>query len=146
MNENKNKFKECFDNYASNLESILLKDAKEEDIKRENANIDGNSPMGAMLHIGSSASKSFAKSYLIDEKFSKAHDDGDIHIHDMDFLSMGTTTCTQIDLDKLFKGGFSTGHGYLREPNDIMSYAALTAIAIQANQNSQHKLDHCAGI
>jgi len=51
---------------------------------------------------------------------------------------MGTTTCLQIDLNKLFKGGFSTGHGYLREPNDIMSYSALAAIAIQSNQNDQH--------
>ena len=72
------------------------------------------------------------------KKFAEAHDNGDIHIHDMDFLPMGTTTCTQIDLAKLFKNGFSTGHGHLREPNDIMSYSALAAIAIQSNQNDQH--------
>ena len=72
------------------------------------------------------------------KKFADAHDNGDIHIHDMDFLPMGTTTCTQIDLAKLFKNGFSTGHGHLREPNDIMSYSALAAIAIQSNQNDQH--------
>ena len=51
---------------------------------------------------------------------------------------MGTLTCCQIDLDKLFKGGFSTGHGHLREPQDITSCAALAAIAIQSNQNDQH--------
>ena len=66
------------------------------------------------------------------------NDNGDIHIHDMDFIPMGTTTCCQIDLNKLFKNGFSTGHGFLREPNDIMSYGALAAIAIQSNQNDQH--------
>ena len=55
----------------------------------------------------------------------------------MDFLTL-TTTCTQIDLIKLFHGGFSTGHGYLREPQDIASYSALACIAIQANQNDQH--------
>ena len=94
--------------------------------------------MGTMLQYGSTVSKEFAKSYLMKKKFADAHDNGDIHIHDMDFLPMGTTTCTQIDLNKLFKNGFSTGHGYLREPQDIMSYSALAAIAIQSNQNDQH--------
>ena len=94
--------------------------------------------MGTMLQFGSNVSKEFAKTYLMKKKFADAHDEGDIHIHDMDFEAMGTTTCLQIDLEKLFKGGFSTGHGYLREPNDIMSYSALAAIAIQSNQNDQH--------
>ncbi len=94
--------------------------------------------MGTMLQFGSNVSKEFAKTYLMKKAFADAHDEGDIHIHDMDFEAMGTTTCLQIDLDKLFKGGFSTGHGYLREPNDIMSYSALAAIAIQSNQNDQH--------
>ena len=53
-------------------------------------------------------------------------------------MNMGTLTCCQIDLEKLFNGGFSTGHGHLREPQDITSYAALAAIAIQSNQNDQH--------
>jgi ribonucleoside-triphosphate reductase len=47
--------------------------------------------------------------------------------------------CDQIDLEKLFKGGFSTGHGFLREPSEIRSYAALACIAIQSNQNDMHK-------
>ena len=68
---------------------------------------------------------------------SKAHQEGDIHIHDLDFYTL-TTTCTQIDLTKLFDKGFSTGHGFLRTPNDIQSYAALACIAIQSNQNDQH--------
>ncbi len=55
----------------------------------------------------------------------------------MDFLTL-TTTCCQIDLERLFKDGFSTGHGHLREPNDIQSYSALACIAIQSNQNDQH--------
>lgn len=63
--------------------------------------------------------------------------EGDIHIHDLDFLTL-TTTCCQIDIIKLFKDGFSTGHGFLREPNDIQSYSALACIAIQSNQNDQH--------
>ena len=124
--------------FLKSLEGLGLKSAAEEDAKRENANIDGNSAMGTMLQYGSTVSKEFAKSYLMKKKFADAHDNGDIHIHDMDFLPMGTTTCTQIDLSKLFKNGFSTGHGYLREPQDIMSYSALAAIAIQSNQNDQH--------
>ena len=117
--------------FLKTLEGLGLKSASEDDTKRENANVDGDTAMGTMLQYGSTVSKEFAKSYLMKKKYSDAHDDGDIHIHDMDFLPMGTTTCMQIDLEKLFKGGFSTGHGHLREPNDIMSYTALAAIAVQ---------------
>ncbi len=120
------------------IESLGLKSANEDDNKRENANVNGDTAMGTMLQYGNTISKEFAKAYLLKNKFVLAHEEGDIHIHDLDFLAMGTTTCTQIDLSKLFKGGFSTGHGFLREPNDIMSYAALCAIAIQSNQNDQH--------
>ena len=91
-----------------------------------------------MLKYGSTASKEFYEMNVLDPKHSEAHRNGDIHIHDLDFYTL-TTTCTQIDLTKLFTHGFSTGHGYLREPNDISSYAALACIAIQSNQNDQHK-------
>lgn len=120
------------------IEGLVLKSSFEEDSKRENANIDGDSAMGTMLQFGSTISRVFTETYLMKKKFAEAHDAGDIHIHDMDFEAMGTTTCTQIDLNKLFKNGFSTGHGHLREPKDIMSYTALAAIAIQSNQNDQH--------
>lgn len=124
--------------FLKSLENLGLKSAGEEDSKRENANVDGDTAMGTMLQYGSTISKEFAKAYLMKPAHAEAHDSGDIHIHDLDFLAMGTTTCNQIDLKKLFENGFSTGHGYLREPNDIMSYTALAAIAIQANQNDQH--------
>lgn len=124
--------------FLKSIEGLGLKSAKEEDAKRENANVDGDTAMGTMLQYGSTISKEFAKSYLMKHKFAEAHDNGTIHIHDMDFLPMGTTTCMQIELDRLFKNGFSTGHGHLRSPNDIMSYSALAAIAIQSDQNDQH--------
>jgi len=124
--------------FVKSIEALGLKSATEENAKRENANVDGDGPMGTMLHFGSTVSREFAKAYLMDSKYAKAHDEGYIHIHDLDFWAMGTTTCTQIDLNKLFKNGFSTGHGFLRTPNSIASYAALAAIAIQANQNEQH--------
>ena len=120
------------------IEKLNQIEAKENDEKRENANVDGNSPMGMMLQFGSTISKEFAKAYQMNTDFYEAHDAGQIHIHDMDFLPMGTTTCNQINLEQLFKHGFSTGHGHLRPPKDIMSYTALAAIAIQSNQNDQH--------
>ncbi|QIB69362.1 anaerobic ribonucleoside triphosphate reductase [Aminipila butyrica] len=118
-------------------EDLTFKEAKENDIKRENANIDGDTAMGTMLKYGSEGAKQFYEMYVLNPKHSKAHTEGDIHIHDLDFLTL-TTTCCQIDLIHLFRGGFSTGHGFLREPNDIQSYAALACIAIQSNQNDQH--------
>jgi ribonucleoside-triphosphate reductase len=118
-------------------EDLTFKDAKDNDLKRENANIDGDTSMGTMLKYGSEGAKQFYEMYVLNPKHSKAHKEGDIHIHDLDFLTL-TTTCCQIDIQSLFKGGFSTGHGYLREPNDIHSYSALACIAIQSNQNDQH--------
>lgn len=108
-----------------------------EDIKRENANIDGDTAMGTMLKYGSEGSKYFVDSYILPKDASAAHIHGDIHIHDKDFYML-TETCCQIDLIPLFRNGFSTGHGFLREPNSIESYAALACIAIQANQNEMH--------
>jgi len=118
-------------------EDLTFKDAADNDIKRENANIDGNTAMGTMLKYGSEGAKQFNEMFVLNPLHSKAHAEGDIHIHDLDFLTL-TTTCCQIDFKKLFKGGFSTGHGFLREPNDIQSYSALACIAIQSNQNDHH--------
>lgn len=118
-------------------EDLTFKEAAENDIKRENANIDGDTAMGTMLKYGSEGAKQFYEMFVLKPEHAKAHREGDIHIHDLDFLTL-TTTCCQIDIEKLFKGGFSTGHGFLREPNDIQSYAALACIAIQSNQNDQH--------
>ena len=119
------------------LEDLTFKDAENNDVKRENANIDGDTAMGTMLKYGSESAKQFYEMYVLNPKHAKAHREGDIHIHDLDFLTL-TTTCCQIDIIKLFKDGFSTGHGFLREPNDIQSYSALACIAIQSNQNDQH--------
>ena len=118
-------------------EDLTFKSSIENDIKRENANIDGDTAMGTMLKYGSEGAKQFYEMFILDSAHAAAHRDGDIHIHDLDFLTL-TTTCCQIDLLKLFRDGFSTGHGFLREPNDIRSYAALACIAIQSNQNDQH--------
>jgi len=118
-------------------ENLTFKDAKDNDVKRENANIDGDTAMGTMLKYGSEGAKQFYEMFVLNPEHLASHKAGEIHIHDLDFLTL-TTTCTQIDLEKLFKNGFSTGHGHLREPNDIQSYSALACIAIQSNQNDQH--------
>ena len=119
------------------IDEITRIDARISDIKRDNANIDGNTAMGSMLQIGAAGAKAYNEMYLLRPEHAKAYREGDIHIHDFDFYSL-TTTCCQIDILKLFHGGFSTGHGYIREPQSIASYAALAAIAIQSNQNDQH--------
>lgn len=116
---------------------LTFSDARDADIKRENANIDADTAMGTMLKYGSEGSNYFINNYILPKDIAAAHVGGDIHIHDKDFYML-TETCCQIDLLKLFKNGFSTGHGYLREPNGIASYSALACIAIQANQNEMH--------
>lgn len=119
------------------FDEITFSDAQDSDVKRENANIDGDTPMGTMLKYGSEGAKDYFMKFLLSPDQAEAHKAGYIHIHDFDFYAL-TTTCCQIDLISLFKGGFSTGHGFLREPNDIQSYSALACIAIQSNQNDQH--------
>lgn len=128
--EQKNALMETF-------KSLSFSDVSADNLKRENANVDGNTAMGMMLKYGSESSKAFIDEHILPEDMAKAHAEGDIHIHDKDFYLL-TETCCQIDLDKLFKNGFSTGHGYLREPQSIESYSALACIALQANQNEMH--------
>ena len=134
---NRTRAREANTTLMRTIDEITNIDARASDMKRDNANIDGNTAMGSMLQIGSAGAKAYNEIYLLRPEHAKAYREGDIHIHDFDFYSL-TTTCCQIDILKLFHGGFSTGHGYLREPNSIASYAALAAIAIQSNQNDQH--------
>ena len=134
---NRTRAREANTSLMKTIDEITNIDARVSDMKRDNANIDGNTAMGSMLQIGSAGAKAYNEMYLLRPEHAKAYREGDIHIHDFDFYSL-TTTCCQIDILKLFHGGFSTGHGYLREPNSIQSYAALAAIAIQSNQNDQH--------
>ena len=127
--------------YNSDLTKIYRdltsKSTADMDLKRENANIDANAPMGLMLRFGSEGSKDYVKRYVLRPEHSIAHSRGDIHIHDLDFYML-TINCCQISLKGLFERGFSTGHGFLREPQSIQSAAALCCIAIQSNQNDQH--------
>ena len=93
--------------------------------------------MGTMLKYGSEGANYFVDNYILPKDIAAAHINGDIHIHDKDFYML-TETCCQIDLVKLFHDGFSTGHGFIRQPKSIATYASLACIAIQANQNEMH--------
>ncbi len=135
--DERSRIRESNTSLMKTLDEITSSDALDSNIKRENANIDADTAMGTMLKYGSESAKKYYEMKVIAPEFSKAHREGDIHIHDMDFYTL-TTTCTQIDIIKLFHDGFSTGHGVLREPNSITSYSALACIAIQSNQNDQH--------
>lgn len=104
------------------------------DLKRENANIDANTSMGTMLKYGSEAAKDYNLKYLIKPEIAQAHINGDIHIHDLDFYSI-TLNCLFIPLAKLLKNGFNTGHGTIRQPQNIKTAANLACIVLQSNQN-----------
>ena len=119
------------------FDELTKADSSESNLKRDNANINGDTAMGTMLQYGSEAAKDYYEKYMLPRDMAEAYHSGYIHIHDFDFYAL-TTTCCQIEIESLFKDGFSTGHGFLREPNSIQSYAALTCIAIQSNQNDQH--------
>lgn len=138
--QERNRVRSAKSNLMNIYKTISIADASEDsDVKRGNANVDGNSAMGKMLQFGAEGSKEFALDILIRPEVAEGHRNGDIHIHDLDFYATGTLTCCQTDPTGLFEdGGFNTGHGHLRTPNSIGSYAALAAIILQANQNEQH--------
>ena len=126
------------------MKSTILdyKDVVNSYVKVEDWRVKENSTVtysvgGLILSNSGAVTANYWLSEIYDEEIAEAHRNADIHIHDLDFLTL-TTTCCQIDLLKLFRDGFSTGHGFLREPNDIRSYSALACIAIQSNQNDQH--------
>ena len=133
----RNRIREMDTDLMKSYEEITFKSEEESDIKRENANIDSSTAMGTMLKYGSEGAKKFNLLYMMSDDVAEAHKNADIHIHDMDFWAL-TETCCQIRCDRLFKDGFNTGHGFLRQPGGIRTAGALAAIAIQSNQNDQH--------
>ena len=110
------------------LKDITFSKAADSDMKRENANIDADTAMGTMLKYGSESAKQFYEMCVIEPKFARAHREGDIHIHDMDFYTL-TTTCCQIELRKLFKEkGAQRGMEKITL-NDIILYAVSRTLA-----------------
>ncbi|GGP14092.1 anaerobic ribonucleoside triphosphate reductase [Oceanobacillus neutriphilus] len=109
-----------------------------QDLIQENANVDGKSPCGQMNKFASESAKFYAKQKMLNPEARQAMKDNYIHIHDLDYMPTGTSTCCQIPLGKLLEKGFNTGHGHMRSPQSIMSAMALAAIVFQSNQNQQH--------
>ncbi len=126
--------------YDENLKGIFSKIvyANEQDLMQENANVDGRSPMGVMGKFASESARYYAVEQLLSEPVKKAIDQNILYPHDLDFYATGTTTCSQIPLAQMLQNGFHTGHGHMRQPQDIKSALALSSIIFQANQNMQH--------
>lgn len=110
----------------------------EQDLMQENANVDGRSPMGVMGTFASESAKYYAVENLLSDQVKKAINQNILYPHDLDFYATGTTTCSQIPLAQMLANGFHTGHGHMRQPQDIKSALALSSIIFQANQNMQH--------
>ncbi len=108
------------------------------DVNLSNANMSSHTPAGQMMTFASEVTKDYACKYLVGVKYSRAHKNGDIHIHDLDYYPTKTTTCIQYDLEDLFNRGFHTKNGSIRTPQSIQSYATLATIVFQTNQNEQH--------
>lgn len=116
------------------LDTATFAQSEESDMKRSNANVNTDSPMGAMLTYGSEVARLWVDDTVLPQYVKEAVDDNIIYIHDKDFYGL-TMTCCQIDLSQLFEHGFNTGHGHIRPPKSIGTAAALACIAIQSNQN-----------
>ncbi len=108
------------------------------DVNLGNANMSAYTPAGQMMTFASEVTKDYATKYLVSPRYSRAHADGDIHIHDLDYYPTKTATCVQYDLGDLFERGFHTKNGSIRPPQSIQSYATLATIVFQTNQNEQH--------
>jgi len=108
------------------------------DVNLSNANMSSHTPAGQMMTFASEITKDYAHKYLIGIKYARAHRNGDIHIHDLDYYPTKTTTCVQYDLEDIFERGFHTKNGSIRTPQSILSYATLATIIFQTNQNEQH--------
>lgn len=112
------------------LEDLTLKTSSNEN--------ESNTPLELMVDYGSTVSREFAKAYIVKKKMAELQESGEIHIHDLNFMPLGTTTTSQINLLSLFDEGFKAKNICIREPQNIMSYSALAVIAITLNQKEQH--------
>ena len=108
------------------------------DVNNENANMSSMTPAGQMMRFASEVSKMYTLENLVSPEFKEAHNNGEIHIHDLDYYPSKTTTCLQYDLADMFEHGFQTKHGFIREAKSITTYATLATIIFQTNQNEQH--------
>ncbi len=125
----KSKIKEMF------LEII---EAKANDVTRENANMNADTPAGMMMKFASETTKPFVDDFLLSPEAREAHQKGYIHIHDKDYYPTKSLTCLQHPLDKILKNGFRAGHGASRPAKRIETASILACMSLENVQNEMH--------
>ena len=112
--------------------------AKANDITRENANMNADTPAGMMMKFASETTKPFVDDFLLTPEVTKAIKDGYIHIHDKDYYPTKSLTCLQHPLDKILQNGFKAGHGSSRPAKRIETASTLSCISMEIIQNEMH--------
>lgn len=112
--------------------------AKANDITRENANMNADTPAGMMMKFASETTKPFVDDFLLSNEARQAIKDGYIHIHDKDYYPTKSLTCLQHPLDKILKNGFRAGHGSSRPAKRIETASIIGCISMETVQNEMH--------
>ena len=112
--------------------------AKANDITRENANMNADTPAGMMMKFASETTKPFVDDFLLSPEVRKASQEGYIHIHDKDYYPTKSLTCLQHPLDKILKNGFRAGHGSSRPAKRIETASIIGCISMETIQNEMH--------
>ena len=113
-------------------------EAKNNDITRENANMNTDSPAGMMMKFASESTKPFVDDYLLSPDVRNAVRDNLIHIHDKDYYPTKSLTCVQHPLDRILQRGFVVGHGESRPAKRIETASVLACISLETAQNEMH--------
>ena len=111
---------------------------KSNDVTRENANMNADTPAGMMMKFASETTKPFVDDYLLSEEVRLAVENNYLHIHDKDYYPTKSLTCVQHPLDKILKHGFSAGHGESRPAKRIETASILGCISLETAQNEMH--------
>ncbi|MCH5319028.1 MAG: anaerobic ribonucleoside triphosphate reductase [Paramuribaculum sp.] len=113
-------------------------EAKNNDITRENANMNTDSPAGMMMKFASETTKPFVDDYLLSQEAREAVRNGYLHVHDKDYYPTKSLTCCQHPLDRILKHGFSAGHGESRPAKRIETASIISCISLETAQNEMH--------
>ncbi len=113
-------------------------EAKNNDITRENANMNTDSPAGMMMKFASETTKPFVDDYLLSQEAREAVKNGYLHIHDKDYYPTKSLTCVQHPLDRILKYGFCAGHGESRPAKRIETASIIACISLETAQNEMH--------
>lgn len=117
--------------------SDIVACAKNE-VTRENANMNSDTPAGMMMKISSETSKRYVDDYLLSSEARKFVEDNLLHVHDKDYYPTRSLTCVQSPIDRILNGGFRAGHGESRPAKRIETASILSCISIEQTQNEQH--------